>query len=463
MTAAPQRQILLTLLDEAVNAGARFRRACAQIGLSWRTAQRWMGQHSASTEVSLSTPMPTPTTSLDTSVCAQAILSAQPLTEPGPELHKDTAPAMQASSATEVPPGINSTTDQVASHAPGTASVSATPALTPPTTDKGPAHSVDTTATLVSGGPDAHQDRRLSGLRAAVVPHNKLTPQERQKIFEWLNSEPFKDLPPSQIVPRLADMGIYLASESTMQRLLREAAQNGHRRSERKAQKRSKPLALKATVVHQIYTWDITYLPTAIKGQYFYLYLFVDIFSRYIVGAQVYEYESMELSAEMLKDICQRFNIAPDQVSLHSDNGSPMRGQTMLAMMHDLGVMASRSRPSVSNDNPYSESLFRTLKYRPLMPVKPFESIEQARTWAFSLVDWYNREHRHSSIKFVTPEQRHLGQDVQLLQQRAALYAQARNQNPQRWSKNTRDWNRVTEVHLNPDQPVSKEPKQPEN
>lgn len=329
MTAAPQRQILLTLLDEAVNAGARFRRACAQIGLSWRTAQRWMGQHSASTEVSLSAPMPTPMTSLDTSVCAQAILSAQPLTEPGPELgpelHKDTAPAMQASSATEVPPGINSTTDQAAPHTPGAPGISATPALAPPATDKGPARSVDTTATPVSGGPDAHQDRRLSGLRAAVVPHNKLTLQERQKIFGMLNSEPFKDLPPSQIVPRLADMGIYLASESTMQRLLREAAQNGHRRSERKAQKRSKPFALKATVVHQIYTWDITYLPTAIKGQYFYLYLFVDIFSRYIVGAQVYEYESMELSAEMLKDICQRFNIAPGQVSLHSDNGSPMR------------------------------------------------------------------------------------------------------------------------------------------
>jgi len=106
-----------------------------------------------------------------------------------------------------------------------------------------------------------------------------------------------------------------------------------------------------------------------------------------------------------------RYGIDKGQVSLHSDNGSPMKGQTMLATLHNLGVIASRSRPSVSNDNPYSESLFRTLKYRPLMPVKPFDSIDQASQWVIGLVDWYNQEHRHSAIKFVTPEQRHLGQD----------------------------------------------------
>lgn len=383
MTAAPQRQILLTLLDEAVNAGARFRRACAQIGLSWRTAQRWMDQHNTSTVVA------TPTGPADTSLSAQVALAALPLTGQGPVLHENTDITAQTNISSEAPLGINITADQAAQHELDAANVIAMPALAPPAPDKGSAHSVDAIASVVSVRPDGLQDRRLSGLRVAVVPHNKLTPQERQKVFEMLNSEPFKDLPPSQIVPRLADMGIYLASESTMQRLLREASQNSHRRSERKAQKRSKPFALKATVVHQIYTWDITYLPSVVKGQYFYLYLFVDIFSRYIVGAQVYEYESMELSAEMLKDICQRFNIAPGQVSLHSDNGAPMRGQTMLVTMQELGVMASRSRPSVSNDNPYSESLFRTLKYRPLMPVKPFETIEEARTWVFALVDWY--------------------------------------------------------------------------
>lgn len=294
------------------------------------------------------------------------------------------------------------------------------------------------------------------------IPH-KTTKSQCEAVLAVINSEEFKDLPPSQIVPRLADQGRYLASESTMQRLLRSRHQNTHRRSERPAKKRHKPFALKATVVNQVYTWDITYLPTTIKGQYFYLYVFVDIFSRFIVGAQVFESESADLAAEMIKDICDRYGIDKGQVSLHSDNGSPMKGQTMQAMMLDLGVIASRSRPSVSNDNPYSESLFGTLKYRPLMPVKPFESIHLARQWAIGLVDWYNQEHRHSAIKFVTPQQRHLGQDVLLLQKRSEVYAHARDQNPQRWSKNTRDWSRLTEVHLNPDKPLSKELKSPEN
>ena len=302
-------------------------------------------------------------------------------------------------------------------------------------------------------------DHRQGALRQAVTPHNKLSAQECEAVLAVINSGEFKDLPPSQIVPALADRGRYLASESTMQRLLRSRCQNAHRRSERPAKKRRKPFALKATLVNQVYTWDITYLPTTIKGQYFYLYVFVDIFSRFIVGAQVFESESADLAADLLKDICERQGIDKGQVHLHSDNGSPMKGQTMLAMMHELGVIASRSRPSVSNDNPYSESLFRTLKYRPLMPVKPFESIGQARQWAIGLVDWYNREHRHSSIRFVTPQQRHCGEDALLLQKRAEVYGHARDQNPNRWSKNTRNWSRVTEVHLNPDKPDFKEVK----
>jgi transposase InsO family protein len=188
-------------------------------------------------------------------------------------------------------------------------------------------------------------DHRQRGLRHAVAPHNKLTPQESDALLAVLNSEEFKDLPPSQIVPRLADEGVYLASESTMQRLLRSKQQNTHRRSEREPSKRHKPFALKATLVNQVYTWDITYLPTPIKGQYFYLYVFVDIFSRFIVGAQVFESESADLAAAMIKDICARHGIAMNQVYLHSDNGAPMKGQTMQAMMQELGVIASRSPP----------------------------------------------------------------------------------------------------------------------
>ncbi len=319
-------------------------------------------------------------------------------------------------------------------------------------------------ANVLAGAPRSGKtvraDQRQAHLRKVTTPHNKLTPWEQDTLLAVANNQEFKDLPASQIVPRLADEGVYLASESTLQRLLRSRHQNTHRRSTRAAHKRHKPFALKATAVNQVYTWDITYLPTTLKGQYFYLYVFVDIFSRFIVGAQVFESERADFAADLLKDICQRHGIAKDQVHLHSDNGAPMKGQTMLAMMQQLGVIASRSRPSVSNDNPYSESLFATLKHRALMPIKPFESIEQARKWAIGLVDWYNQEHRHCAIKFVTPQQRHSGQDTLLLQERDALYALARQKNPTRWSRHTRDWSRVTVVHLNPDKPSLKESKQ---
>jgi len=260
-------------------------------------------------------------------------------------------------------------------------------------------------------------------------------------------------------VPRLADQGRYIASESTLYRLLHQAGQIKHRRLERAPQKRSKPRALTATRADQIYCWDITYLPTQVRGSYFYLYLFVDLFSRKVVGWQVYECESAELASELLQDICARQGIAAGQLVVHSDNGAPMKGETMLATMQRLGVAPSRSRPSVSNDNPYSESLFRTLKYRPAMPVKPFENLFQARRWVTELVHWYNDEHRHSAIGFVTPNQRHAQQDKDLLAGRAAVYEMARKAHPQRWSKQCRNWNRVDQVHLNPD---TYEPKEAE-
>lgn len=200
----------------------------------------------------------------------------------------------------------------------------------------------------------------------------------------------------------------------------------------------------------------ITYLPTTIKGQFFYLYLFLDLFSRQVVGWQVFEAESSECASALLRDIYQCEGLLPGQVILHSDNGSPMKGATMLATLQRLGVMSSFSRPAVSNDNPYSESLFKTLKYRPQYPLKPFADLRSAREWATDLVYWYNQEHRHSAIGFVTPAQRHAGLDETLLAQRKALYENARRQNPRRWSQNTRNWNRIHTVHLNPDHAETK-------
>lgn len=300
-------------------------------------------------------------------------------------------------------------------------------------------------------------DRRQADKRAYVCPANKLTPQERQAAMEVLNSEAFKDLAPSQIVPRLADQGCYVASESTLYRLLRQSGQMTHRRLERVPRKISKPHALVATQADQVYCWDITYLPQQVRGSFFYLYLFVDVFSRKIVGWQVFERESAELASQLLIDICQRQGVSPGQITVHSDNGAPMKGETMLATMQRLGVAHSRSRPAVSNDNPYSESLFRTLKYRPQLPLKPFESLLLARRWVTELVHWYNGEHRHSAIGFVTPDERHAQLDQALLHTRTQVYEKARQANPLRWSKRIRNWQYVEAVHLNPDQPHSQE------
>jgi len=284
------------------------------------------------------------------------------------------------------------------------------------------------------------------------APGNRLSELERDQLLAVANPEGFASLPPSQIVPRLADQGVYLASESTFYRVLKAHNQLGHRGAERPVQARNKPRALTASAPGQLYSWDITYLPTPVKGIYFYLYLFMDIFSRKIVGWQIYDVESSERAGEVVRDICQRENIAPEQVVLHSDNGSPMKGATMLATLQALGVMPSFSRPSVSNDNPYSESLFKTLKYRPAYPRTAFDSLLAARQWVGSFVHWYNHEHRHSAIRFITPAQRHAGLDAALLRKRAEVYQAARAAHPERWRGDIRNWEPISIVHLNPNQ-----------
>jgi putative transposase len=281
-------------------------------------------------------------------------------------------------------------------------------------------------------------------------PANKLDDLERQRVLAVANSAEFGHLPPSQIVPRLADQGCYLASESSFYRILTEANQIKHRNATRPTAEGNKPRAVQATAPNQLYSWDITYLPTTVRGVYFYLYLFMDIYSRKIVGWQVYDEESTVLAAEVVRDICTREKIQPGQVVLHSDNGSPMKGATMLATLQRLGVVPSFSRPAVSNDNPYSESLFKTLKYRPGYPEKTFGQLVDARKWVAHFENWYNNEHRHSAIRFVTPAQRHAGQDHDVLCRRKAVYEAAKALHPHRWSGHTRNCEPVRVVHLNP-------------
>lgn len=282
------------------------------------------------------------------------------------------------------------------------------------------------------------------------IPANKLTEQEKARIIEVCNQEEHRSSAPSQIVPRLADQGIYIASESSFYRVLHEANQLHHRARSRASRTVIKPKGYKADGPNQVWSWDITYLASTVRGSFYYLYMVEDIYSRKIICWEVREQESAEYASELICKGCLAEGIRREELVLHSDNGSPMKGATMLATLQRLGVTPSFSRPSVSDDNPYSESLFRTLKYCPAYPDKPFESIEQARQWVYRFVRWYNEQHRHSAIRYVTPGQRHRGEDVLLLKKRQELYQAAKLRNPCRWSGKTRNWDPVNQVWLNP-------------
>jgi len=293
---------------------------------------------------------------------------------------------------------------------------------------------------------DVGEDRRRGPNSS---PGNKLTPEEREEVLRTVNRPEYRDLPPKQIVPKLADDGIYLASESTFYRILREERQLAHRERSRPATG-GRPTERLATGPNQVYSWDITYVLCPIRGRFYYLYLVMDVWSRKIVGAAVHDLESSDLAANLIEEVCILHEIDPRGIVLHSDNGSPMKGSTMLATLQRLGIMASFSRPGVSDDNPFSESLFRTLKYRPEYPSAPFESLEQARAWVALFVRWYNTAHLHSGINFVTPADRHAGREDAIFDRRRQVYEAARKRHPERWSGSTRRWESVKEVRLNP-------------
>lgn len=306
--------------------------------------------------------------------------------------------------------------------------------------------------TLRRWSEPAHElhDRRGQAARERTHPQ-ALTPQEKQAIVQVCNTPEHASLPPSQIVPRLADQGQYLASESSFYRVLKEHGQVNRRGKAQLPKKVAPPQAWVAYGANQVWSWDITYLPGTIKGQFMRLYMVLDVFSRMIVGWEVHWQESAENASTLIGKACLSQGVRPDQLALHSDNGSPMKGATMLATLQKLGVVPSFSRPSVSDDNPYSEALFRTLKYTPAYPCKRFEDLEQARAWVQAFVSWYNGQHRHSGIQFVTPEQRHAGEDKEILRKRREVYEAAKCSKPGRWkSRQTRNWEYSKEVWLNP-------------
>jgi putative transposase len=298
-------------------------------------------------------------------------------------------------------------------------------------------------------GGGVKEDGRLAAGRVRT-PANKLRIEERRRILAIANSAEFASLPPSQIIPRLADQGEYLASEASFYRVLREDGQMAHR-GKAKPPSRRRPLAWVADGPNQLWSWDITYLASTVAGLFFYLYLIMDVFSRKVVGWEVHTEQSSDHASVLFRRAHLREGVGDGKLALHSDNGSPMKGATLLVTLQRLGVVASFSRPSVSNDNPYSEALFKTCKYRPGFPGQPFESLVHARAWVADFVHWYNDEHRHSGIRFVTPGERHNGDDIAILEQRKAVYEAAREKHPERWSGDIRNWNRPETVSLNPD------------
>ena len=287
-------------------------------------------------------------------------------------------------------------------------------------------------------------------------PANALSDEERRLALAALHRPEHHDASPKTVVAKLADRGEYVASESTMYRLLRAEGELVPRGRARPPVRRETP-SHRATGPNQVWSWDITYLPTTVKGVFLYLYLVMDIWSRRIMGWAVHPTESSDHAAVLLARACEVAGVKPGTLVIHSDNGGPMRGATLLATLQKLGVMPSYSRPRVSDDNPFSEALFRTLKYVPWYSGKPFENADGASRWVEGFVRWYNREHLHSGISFVTPDARHQELDAAQLENRRAVYQAARERHPSRWSRHTRRWEREAEVSINVRHPRKRE------
>jgi putative transposase len=294
-------------------------------------------------------------------------------------------------------------------------------------------------------------DGRPQALRA--TPSHALSADERAHLLSVANEPRFASVPPARIVPTLADEGVYLASESSFARVLRAEGQNAHRGRAKAPKAVRSPTTHIASGPREVWCWDMTYLPAVVMGMWFHLYLILDLYSRKIVGWEVHDSDHSDHAAHLVRRTALAEGIAALAVKpvLHGDNGSTLKATTVLSMLHWLGVKPSYSRPRVSDDNAYAESLFRTAKYRPEFPVKGFTDLEAARAWAADFVHWYNVDHRHSGIQYVSPSQRHEGEDQAILAARHALYLQARAKNPARWSGDTRNWSPVGAVTLNPE------------
>jgi len=263
------------------------------------------------------------------------------------------------------------------------------------------------------------------------TPAHAFSAEERAAIRAVLNSERFMDRAPRQIYAALLDEGMYLCHWRSMYRILAAHDEVRERRKQRQHPVYQKPELL-AEAPNQVWSWDITKLRGPAKWTHFALYSVIDIFSRFMVGWMIAERESAELAKQLIATAAANQNIQPEQLTLHADNGKPMKAKTLALLLSDLGVEKSHSRPYVSDDNPFSEAQFKTLKYHPTYPDR-FGCIQDARAWARPFFDWYNYEHYHSGLNLLTPATVHYGQADAVRQQRQAVLAAAYAQFPQRF------------------------------
>lgn len=275
----------------------------------------------------------------------------------------------------------------------------------------------------------------------------KLSAKEENEIKSICCSNEYKDANPYDIFISLLDKSKYIASISTFYRVLRKFNLLKHRSNRKAAKKKSKPIEVKATGPNQVWCWDITWLKSAVKGMFFFAYMIIDIWDKSIVGWAIHEEESSEHSATLYKDVLKKEN--NPKVHIHSDNGKPMKALNLLALFYDLGIKNSFSRPRVSNDNPFIESFFGTMKSRINYPGH-FEDIQEALSWMADFVNWYNNQHKHSGINYFTPAQMRSGEFITLAKQRSKTMMNAYEANPSRWSRKCKQWSDNHTVILNP-------------
>jgi putative transposase len=285
------------------------------------------------------------------------------------------------------------------------------------------------------------------------TPSHALSREEKAEVRETLNSERFMDLPPRQVYAALLDEGTYLCHWRTMYRILSAHDEVRERRRLRQHPVYKKPELL-ATGPNQVWSWDITTLRGPVKWSGYKLYTVIDIFSRYVVGWMIADIESSDLARQLIAASARKQGIQPDQLTLHADNGSPMTGKALSQLLVDLGITRSHSRPHTSDDNPFSEAQFKTLKYRPNYPDR-FDSIDHARQWARTFFSWYNNDHYHSGLNLLTPTHVHYGEADTIQQQRQTVMSVAYAANPARFSGGAPLVKGApTAVYINPPQEV---------